>query len=127
MNDFAILALALGVAAICLVAFGAYVCFGGRKASLVDAVVGQVYNFEYLQPLHGENERHLAKVIEKTVLSDRAIEALNRRSGYRKNDKDFKRTRNLVTCETANGEVRNFYAERVVNCRKPLLARLVMH
>lgn len=127
MNDFAILALALGVAAICLVAFGAYVCFGGREASLVDAVVGQVYNFEYLQPLHGENERHLAKVIEKTVLSDRAIEALNRRSGYRKNDKDFKRTRNLVTCETANGEVRNFYAERVVNCRKPLLARLVMH
>tara|TARA_Y100000385_G_scaffold130169_1_gene135492 strand:- start:132 stop:515 length:384 start_codon:yes stop_codon:yes gene_type:complete len=127
MNDFAILVLALGVAAICLVAFGAYVCFGGRQASLVDAEVGQVYNFEYLQPLHGENERHLAKVIEKTVLTDRAIEALNRRSGYRKNDKDFKRTRNLVTCETANGEVRNFYAERVVNCRKPLLARLVMH
>jgi hypothetical protein len=30
MNDFAILALALGVAAVCLVAFGAYVCFGGR-------------------------------------------------------------------------------------------------
>jgi hypothetical protein len=127
MNDFAILALALGVAAVCLVAFGAYVCFGGRKASLADAEVGQVFNFEYLQPLHGDSERHLAKVIEKTVLSDRAIEALNRRSGYRKNDKDFKRTRNLVTCETANGEVRNFYAERVVNCRKPLLASLVMH
>ena len=127
MNDFAILALALGVAAVCLVAFGAYVCFGGRKANLADAEVGQVFNFEYLQPLHGDSERHLAKVIEKTVLSDRAIEALNRRSGYRKNDKDFKRTRNLVTCETANGEVRNFYAERVVNCRKPLLASLVMH
>ncbi len=127
MNDFAILALALGVAAICLVAFGAYVCFGGRKANLADAEVGQVFNFEYLQPLHGDSERHLAKVIEKTVLSDRAIETLNRRSGYRKNDKDFKRTRNLVTCETANGEVRNFYAERVVNCRKPLLASLVMH
>ena len=127
MNDIAILVLALGVAAICLVAFGAYVCFGGSRASLVDAEVGQVFNFEYLQPLHGDTERHLAKVIEKTVLSDRAIEALNRRSGYRKNDKDFKRTRNLVTCETANGEVRNFYAERVVNCRKPLLARLVMN
>ena len=127
MNDFAILALALGVAAVCLIAFGAYICFGGRKASLIDAEVGQVFNFEYLQPLHGDSERHLAKVIEKTVLSDRAIEALNRRSGYRKNDKDFKRTRNLVTCETANGEVRNFYAERVVNCRKPLLASLVMH
>ena len=56
-----------------------------------------MFNFEYLQPLHGDSERHLAKVIEKTVLSDRAIEALNRRSGYRKNDKDFKRTRNLVT------------------------------
>ena len=126
MNDLMILGLGLVVIAACLVAFGAYVCFGGRQASLVDCKVGEVYNFEYLQPLHGENERHLAKVIEKTVLTDRAIDALNRRSGYRKNDKDFKRTRNLVTCETANGDDRNFYAERVVNCRKPLLARLVM-
>ena len=64
---------------------------------LADAEVGQVFNFEYLQPLHGDSERHLAKVIEKTVLSDRAIEALNRRSGYRKNDKDFKRTQLLPT------------------------------
>ena len=45
MNDLMILGLGLVVIAACLVAFGAYVCFGGRQASLVDCKVGEVYNF----------------------------------------------------------------------------------
>ena len=115
------------VAVLCgLTAFGFYAVYGGRKASLANAKIGQVFNFEYLQPLEGEPERYLAKVIDVTALDNATIERLNRRSNYRRNDSKFQRTHHLVKCKTADGNVRQFYAERVVNCRRPLLAGLLV-
>ena len=99
--------------------------FTGRKATLCEAKVGEVYNFEYLQPLNGERKRWLAKVVEPVAqLTDDQIARLNRNS-YRKNDPEFKRSNHLVTCETKNGDIRQFYCERAVNCRKPLLGRIM--
>lgn len=96
--------------------------YGGSKANLANAVEGQVFNFTYEQPLHGTHERFLAQVIGKQTLTADQIARLNRRSRYRANDPEFIRTNHLVTCRTADGKVRNFYAERVSNCRKPILA-----
>jgi hypothetical protein len=109
-----------------LMAFGFYAIYGGSKASLSNAKVGQVFNFEYLQPLAGEPERYLAKVLDVTALDNAAIDRLNRRSNYRRSDSNFQRTNHLVTCKTVDGNVRQFYAERVVNCRRPLLAGLLV-
>ena len=118
----------VSVGIICgLIALGIYAMYGGRKANLAEAKIGQVFNFEYLQPLNGEPERYLAKVIEPvTALDESWIKIMNRRSNYRRNDPNFKRTNHLVTCKTVDGNIRQFYCERVVNCRRPLLAGLMM-
>jgi len=122
MSDFVVLG-GIAFAVVCAIsAFVFYSVYGGSKASLANAVEGQVFNFVYQQPLHGTHERFLAKVIGKQTLTVDQIARLNRKSRYRINDPEFVRTTNLVTCRTADGKVRNFYAERVTKCRKPLLA-----
>ena len=120
-NAFVVGGVVAAIAAL-MVGFVVYSVYGGTKASLANAVEGQVFNFVYEQPLHGTHERFLAKVIGKQTLSADQIQRLNRKSYYRANDPNFMRTSNLVTCRTADGKVRNFYAERVTRCRKPLLA-----
>lgn len=97
--------------------------YGGAAVDLKNARVGDVYNFEYLQPVTGDSKRFLAKVVDVWSLSNESIQRLNHNSKYRRYDPEFKRTNHLVTCETPDGKVRNFYAERVVNCRRPLLAK----
>jgi hypothetical protein len=118
----------VGVGIICgLIALGVYAMYGGRRANLSQAQVGQVFNFEYLQPLNGEPERYLAKVIEPvSKIDDSWIKLMDRRSTYRRNDPNFKRTNHLVTCQTVDGKIRNFYCERAINCRRPILAGLIM-
>lgn len=119
MNDFVL----LGLAALVSIGFVfAYLaCFTGKESSLCDAKAGEVFSFEYLQPLTGENKRHRVKVIEPVVrLTNTQIQNMNRQSSYRKHDPDFERTNHLVTCATGDGEYRQFYCERAVNCRKPL-------
>ena len=106
-------------------AFIAYGIYGGAHGSLSTAKAGEFYNFEYLQPNAGDPERYLAKVLSVYVLDDKAVNRLNTRSTYRRNDSNFQRSNHLVTCQTADGKIRNFYAERTVNCRKPLLAGAV--
>ena len=114
------------VSATALVMFGIYAVYGGSRASLCEAKPGQVYNFEYLQPLNGDSKRVLARVLDKPYkFSDSELRQMNRRSSYRRDDKDFKRTNHLVTCQTHDGEIRQFYCERVKNCRKPLFGSLV--
>lgn len=110
------------VVALCgMIAFCLYGVYGGIRSDMRNAKVGQVFNFEYLQPLNGEPERYLAKVIEPVAtIDDSWINLMNRRSNYRRNDSNFKRTNHLVTCKTIDGKIRNFYCERVVNCRRPL-------
>ena len=115
---------ALGVVgvAVALFAFAYFHVYGGLYGSLKNAKVGEVYNFEYEQPLHGDPERFLAKVIGVSELNDNVINRLNSHSKYRRNDPMFVRTKHLITCQTADGKIRNFYAERTKNCRRPLLA-----
>lgn len=91
----------------------------GVTGSLATARVGEVFNFEYEQPLHGQPERVLAKVVEPVyTLDDNSIRRLNARSNYRRNDPKFKRTKHLVVCEMPTGEIRQFYAERTKNVRR---------
>ena len=119
MNDVVLLSLAALVGIGFVLAYLA--CFTGQESSLCDAKAGEVFSFEYLQPLTGENKRHRGKVIEPVVrLTNTQIQNMNRQSSYRKHDPDFERTNHLVTCATGDGEYRQFYCERAVNCRKPL-------
>ena len=116
----------VAVAALAFVAFSIYAVYGGFQANLCEAKPGQVFNFEYMQPLNGDSRRVLARVLDKPYrFTDMELQRMNRRSTYRKGDKDFKRTNHLVTCETHDGEIRQFYCERVKNCRRPLFGRIV--
>lgn len=119
MNDNTIMMIgAVAVAAVALVAF-LYNAVRGVSGSLATAQVGDVYNFEYEQPHHGEAERVLAKVISPVnTLDEYQIRKLNARSAYRRNDPKFQRTKHLVTCEMSDGTIRNFYAERTKNVRR---------
>jgi len=126
MENVMIMASIVGIGAIALVMFGVYAVYGGSRAELCNAKAGEVYNFEYMQPLHGDSKRVLARVLESPVCFDaEAISKLNARSSYRRNDPKFERTNHLVTCQTVDGNIRQFYCERVKNCRKPLLGSLV--
>lgn len=126
MENVIMIAGFLAVSALALVMFGIYAVYGGSRAELCNAKVGQVFNFEYLQPLNGERKRVLARVLESPVcFDDKAISRMNASSTYRRNDPKFERTHHLVTCQTADGNIRQFYCERVKNCRKPLLGSLV--
>jgi hypothetical protein len=120
MNDFILVGGLFAVAAGLLFAFTLYSIYGGVHANLGTAAPGEVYNFIYEQPYNGDPERYLAKVLEVHTLDDNSIRRLNVRSRYRANDPQFQRTRHLVTCEMPNGTVRNFYAERTTNVRKPI-------
>ena len=120
MTNEIIFGVAGGVALAC-VAFALFHIYGGLRDSLSNAKVGSVYNFLYEQPLHGEPERYMARVLEVHRLSQDSINRLNARSNYRKHDTNFQRTTHLVTAQTPDGKIRNFYAERTKNVRRPLL------
>lgn len=122
MSDWMILGSVFAVVAAGFAGFLLYAIYGGSRTSLASAKVGEVFNFTYRQPLQGDPERFLAKVLDVHTLDDASIRRLNARSRYRANDPQFVRTRHLVTCAMPNGSVRNFYAERTANCRKPILA-----
>ena len=123
MNDMFLIGCAAAVA-VCFIL--AYLATFSTAASLCEAKIGQVYDFEYLQPLNGDSKRVLARVLDKPYkFSDSELRQMNRRSSYRRDDKDFKRTNHLVTCQTHDGEIRQFYCERVKNCRKPLFGSIV--
>ena len=112
-----------GVVAVVVLTFILYGMLHGVHGSLSSAKVGEIYNFEYEQPHHGEHKRVLAKVIEPVhTLDDMQIRRLNARSAYRRNDPVFARTQHLVTCEMPNGEIRNFYAERAKNVRRSVIS-----
>jgi hypothetical protein len=126
MNDMLIFGGIFACVLGCMLGFALFHIYSGVHGSLANAKVGEVYNFEYLQPHHGDPVRVLARVVEPAyTLSDECIRRLNSTSNYRNNDPEFKRTRHLVTCETPNGDIRQFYAERAKNVRRPLLAGLL--
>lgn len=119
MNGNTIVLIGAGIVSVFALAFFLYNAVRGVSGSLSTAKVGEVYNFEYEQPYHGDPERILARVIEPVhTLDEYQIRKLNARSAYRRNDANFKRTKHLVTCEMADGSIRNFYAERTRNVRR---------
>jgi hypothetical protein len=121
MNDPFIVGSVAAVVFGCIFAFAAFHVYAGVRDSLTTARVGGVYNFVYHQPLHGEPERYMARVLEVHRLSEDSIRRLNRTSNYRRHDDNFQRTTHLVTAQTPDGKIRNFYAERTTNVRRPLL------
>lgn len=126
MNEVNVLIGAGVVVAAVAIGFALFHMFSGVHGSLANAKVGEVYNFEYEQPLHGDPDRFLAKVLDVTTLDDAAIRRLNARSRYRRNDPVFQRTKHLVTCKTADGNVRHFYAERAKNVRRSLFGGVLI-
>jgi hypothetical protein len=120
MSDFLVISF---VAAVIFCATFSCV-YRGVYGSLSSASLGEVYNFHYLQPLTGEYERYLAKVISKRDMKEQ-IGYLNATSNYRRHDSQFERSNTLVTCELSNGEIRNFYAERVKDCYRSIFGRLL--
>lgn len=123
MNEVMIGCGVVGLAAVC--AFAYFHTYRGVRDSLSNAKIGQVYNFRYLQPLTDVPERFMARVVNVQVLDEKQIEKLNRRSNYRKYDSEFQRSRHLVTAQTFDGKIRNFYAERTADVRRPLLGKVV--
>ncbi len=102
-----------------------YLLTSGSHDSLSEAKVGHIYHFNYQQPLNGEKQRYMAKVLDIHRLSEDSIRRLNKQSKYRKNDVQFHRTTHLVTAQTPDGKIRNFYAERTSNVRRPLLGKVM--
>lgn len=124
MNDLNVY---IGAGVACVAVIIMLLTLRSGNDSLANAKVGQVYNFEYEQPYHGDRKRVLAKVVEPVyTLNDYTIKRLNRTSNYRRNDPLFQRTNHLVVCETADGEVRQFYAERAKNVRRSLLGGFLL-
>lgn len=123
MNDTIVFGAIFTGVVTCLTAFAAYHIYRGVHGNLASANVGEVYNFEYLQPKHGYPERFMVKIVGIHTLTEDQINRLNATSNYRRYDPEFKRTNHLVTGQSADGTIRNFYAERVVNCRRPLLGK----
>jgi hypothetical protein len=121
MNDFIVSALVSTVCLVGLVGFVLFHIYRGLNDSLITARIGGVYNFEYEQPVTGDPERFMAKVISVHRLSNDSIARLNATSRYRRHDGQFVRTHHLVTAQTPDGKIRNFYAERTRNVRRPLL------
>jgi hypothetical protein len=110
------------VALLCFFFFNVY---RGVHDSLTNAVIGAVYNFRYFQPVTGDYERYLAKVVGVRKLTQAEISRLNWTSDYRQYDKEFQRSTTLVTCEMSNGDYRQFYAERSDMCRRTLTGNLL--
>lgn len=105
--------------------FFLYIYCRRMNDSLASSSIGSVYNFRYLQPVTGTYERYLAKVINIRRFTKFELDCLNFHSDYRSNDKDFHRSNTLVTCILPNGDIRNFYAERVIDCNRSIFGGLL--
>ena len=86
------------------------------NATLATVDIGTVCQFDYRQPLTGEVRRCNVTVVGRSKIDPGWTRATNRKSNYRKYDKDFKRTQTLLMCVTNDG-FRQFYAERASNVR----------
>lgn len=125
MNDAVLFgSIFAGVTAL-LVSFAWFHVYRGVRDSLSNARVGQVYNFKYLQPVTDVPERFMAKVVNIQTFSEDYLSRLNRKSRYRRNDPEFQRSKNLITAQTFDGKIRNFYAERTADVRRPLLGGVI--
>jgi hypothetical protein len=125
MNDVFVFGVCFACAVVAIGVFLLYNIYRGVNDSLTNAATGTVYNFRYFQPLTGDYERYLAKVVGIRKLTDIEIARLNWSSDYRMYDKSFSRSNTLVTCFMGNGDFRQFYAERSDMCRRSAVGQLL--
>lgn len=125
MNDLVAFGICFAIVMSLITLFAFYHIYWGVHDSLTSANIGTVYNFRYQQPLTGDYQRYLAKVVNIRKLNQYEISHLNWSSDYRVGDKEFKRTPTLVTCVMGNGDFRQFYAERSDMCRRPVIAGML--
>lgn len=125
-DDDMVLFAVLGViSCVIITAYFYFNIYRGVHGSLASARPGDVYNFRYVQPLTGDFDRYLAKVVSVVKLDDIWINRLNRTSKYRRNDDMFQRSKTLVTCVMKDGTFRQFYGERCDAARRSLLGGLL--
>ena len=125
MSDFFTLGVIFAVVVCFMLCFVLYNIYRGVHDSLANAVIDNVYNFRYFQPVTGDYERFLARIVDVRKLSNGEINRLNSNSKYRRYDEDFMRSHTLVTCEMPNGNYRQFYAERSDMCRRSAIGGLL--
>jgi len=125
MNDTILFGSIFSGVVFVLVGFAWFHVYRGVHDSLANAKVGQVYNFKYLQPVTDVPERFMVRVVAVQTFSEDYLSRLNRKSRYRRNDPEFQRSKHLVTAQTFDGKIRNFYAERTTDVRRPLLGGVV--
>ncbi len=125
MNDVFTVVFCVIFALAILAAWAYFNTYYGVYDSLSNATPGSVYNFLYAQPLTGDFERYLAKVVSVYKFDDYWLKRLNRTSNYRKHDDMFMRSPTLVTCKMSDGTFRQFYAERASNCRRSMMGKLL--
>lgn len=125
MNDVVLFGGLLALSCVALLCFFFFNVYRGVHDSLANAIVGDVYNFRYFQPVTGDYERYLAKVVSICKLTKEEIDRLNWSSDYRRYDKEFQRSPTLVTCQMSNGEYRQFYAERSDMCKRSAVGGLL--
>ncbi len=125
MNDLIVLGVCFAIVSGCMIAFLFHNTYRGVHDSLANASTGSVYNFRYFQPMTGDYERYLAKVVDVRKLTQAEISRLNWSSHYRAGDKEFKRSPTLITCVMGNGDFRQFYAERSDMCKRTAVGNLL--
>jgi len=122
MNEFFAM---VGVGLVAGAIFFLYNLRVGFNANLAEARGGELYRFKYLQPLEGKAERYMVKILDNRVMTTEQINRLNVKSKYRRNDPLFIRTGHLVTGQCNDGTIRNFYAERTIDCKKTIIPNVL--
>lgn len=121
MNEFFIM---VGVGLVAVAGFVLYNLRVGFNANLAEAKTGEMYRFKYLQPVTGKAERYMVRILDNRVMSTEQINRLNANS-YRRNDPLFIRTGHLITGQCGDGTIRNFYAERTIECKKTIIPNVL--
>jgi hypothetical protein len=116
-------AIVCSIVAACVAYFIYFHIYRGVHGNLASADIGDVLNFCYVQPLTGEYERYLAKVVNIRTLDKFELGRLNITSKYRRFDDMFERSKTLVTCLMKDGTFRNFYGERTDRVYRPFLGK----
>lgn len=109
--------LAFGLALVCLSLAGILFAVGGKDDNLANARIGDIFSFTYEQPVKGDG-RFVGKVVSVRDMTWDELDHLDYHSQYRRYDPAFMRTTTLVTCQSNDGKIRNFYAERTKNCKR---------
>lgn len=78
---------------------------------------GQVIKFFYVQPRQGEPFRY-GRIIGWREITEDKLSKLNMCSNYRWGDDRFFRSRRLVTVESVNGSIQQYYDESIQQAKR---------